>query len=171
MPLGDGSWDLQLVVTDLQVERVLRVVGGEHVGGVMIKLVDMLDIAMDWSDHAVWWPARNLWLTNTRWTLDQVRMMIIVHVTSHTHTPCTFKTFQYCVTADEVLHFTPMHKTLRIQLPDLRYTDCRVDFSIKTFNAVITLCKELGIRHPEVSIIINKVCKYIISGPGPHYLY
>ena len=87
MPLGDGSWDLQLVVTDLQVERVLRVVGGEHVGGVMIKLVDMLDIAMDWSDHAVWWPVRNLWLTNTWWTLDQVRMMIIVHVTSHTHTP------------------------------------------------------------------------------------
>ena len=75
------------------------------------------------------------------------------------------------MTADEVLHFTPMHKTLRIQLPDLRYTDCRVDFSIKTFNAVITLCKELGIRHPEVSIIINKVCKYIITGPGPHYLY
>merc|ERR1719225_1863603 len=92
----------------------------------MIKLVDMLDIAEDWSDHAVWWPARNLWLTNTRWTLDQ-----------------------YCVTADEVLHFTPMHKILRIQLPDLRYTDCRVDFSIKTFNAVINLCKELDIRHPE----------------------
>ena len=124
--LGDGSWDLQLLVTDLQVERVLRVQGGDHIGGVMIKLVDMLDIAMDWSDHAVWWPAKNMWLTNTRLTLDQ-----------------------YNVTADEMLHFTPMHKTLRIQLPDLRYTDCRVDFSIKTFNAVINLCKELGIRHPE----------------------
>jgi len=115
-----------LLVTDLQVERVLRVRGGEHIGGVMIKLVDMLDIAMDWSDHAVWWPARNTWLTNTRWTLDQ-----------------------YNVTADQVLWFTPMHKTLRIQLPDLRYTDCTVDFSIKEFNAVINLCKELGIRHPE----------------------
>ena len=66
MSFGDGSWDLQLLVTDLQVERVLRVRGGEHIGGVMIKLVDMLDIAMDWSDHAVWWPARNTWLTNTR---------------------------------------------------------------------------------------------------------
>lgn len=42
-----------------------------------------------------------------------------------------------------------MHKTLRVQLPDLRYLDCRVDFSVKTFNAVVTLCKELGIRHPE----------------------
>lgn len=51
--------------------------------------------------------------------------------------------------ADALLHFTPMHKTLRVQLPDLRYLDVRVDFSVKTFNAVVTLCKELGIRHPE----------------------
>lgn len=42
-----------------------------------------------------------------------------------------------------------MHKTLRVQLPDLRHLDCRVDFSIKTFNAVINLCKDLDIRHPE----------------------
>ena len=56
---------------------------------------------------------------------------------------------QYSITADETLFFTPMHKTLRIQLPDLRFTDCQVDFSIKSFNAVVNLCKELGIRHPE----------------------
>lgn len=79
------------------------------------------DIAMDWSDHALWWPARNMWLTRTRSTLDQ-----------------------YGVQADALLHFTPMHKTLRVQLPDLRYLDCRVNFSIKTFNAVVNLCKELG---------------------------
>ena len=42
-----------------------------------------------------------------------------------------------------------MHKTLRIQLPDLRYIDCQVDFSVKTFNACVNLCKELGIRYPE----------------------
>ena len=29
------------------------------------------DIAMDWSDHAMWWPEKNIWLDNTRWTLDQ----------------------------------------------------------------------------------------------------
>ena len=34
-------------------------------------------------------------------------------------------------------------------MPDLRYLDCRVDFSIKTFGAVVSLCKDLGIRHPE----------------------
>ena len=76
---------------------------------------------MDWSDHAMWWPDRNIWLDKTRWTLDQ-----------------------YNITADAVIHFTPMHKTLRVQLPDLRYIDCNVDFSIKTFNASVNLCKELG---------------------------
>lgn len=34
-------------------------------------------------------------------------------------------------------------------MPDLRYLDCRVDYSIKTFGAVVALCKDLGIRHPE----------------------
>uniref|UniRef100_A0A1B6KN05 PH domain-containing protein n=1 Tax=Graphocephala atropunctata TaxID=36148 RepID=A0A1B6KN05_9HEMI len=124
--IGDGSWNLRVYVTDLQVERSLRVKGDLHIGGVMLRLVEDLDIAMDWSDHALWWPAKNSWLTRTRSTIDQ-----------------------YGVQADALLHFTPMHKTLRVQLPDLRYLDCRVDFSVKTFNAVINLCKELGIRHPE----------------------
>lgn len=35
------------------------------------------------------------------------------------------------------------------QLPDLRYLDCRVDYSTNTFRAVVNLCKDLGIRHPE----------------------
>jgi kindlin 2 len=34
-------------------------------------------------------------------------------------------------------------------MPDLRYLDCRVDFSIRTFGAVVALCKDLGMRHPE----------------------
>ena len=85
-----------------------------------------VDIAMDWSDHAMWWPEKNIWLDNTRWTLDQ-----------------------YNITADAFLQFTPMHKTLRIQLPDLRYIDCSVDFSVRTFNAMLNLCSELEIRHPE----------------------
>lgn len=81
---------------------------------------------MDWSDHALWWPDRNIWLNRTRSTLDQ-----------------------YGVQADAQLYFTPMHKTLRLQLPDLRFLNMHVDFSIKTFSAVIQICKLLGIRHPE----------------------
>ena len=60
LQIGDGSWELKLLVTDLQVERTIRVLGEDHIGGVMIKLVDILDIAMDWSDHAVWWQTRNM---------------------------------------------------------------------------------------------------------------
>lgn len=47
----------------------------------------------DWSDHALWWPAKNIWLTRTRSTLDQVGLH-----------------------ADALLHFTPMHKILRVQV-------------------------------------------------------
>lgn len=34
-----------------------------------------------------------------------------------------------------------------MELPDRRVLDCLVDVSIKTFNAVIQLCKELGKIH------------------------
>ena len=88
-----------------------------------------LDIAMDWSDHAMWWPEKNIWLDKTRWTLDQ-----------------------YNITADAIIYFTPMHKTIRIQLPDLRYIDCQVDFSVKTFNACVNLCKELGMYSKRISV-------------------
>lgn len=76
---------------------------------------------MDWSDHALWWPEKNRWLKRSRSTLDQ-----------------------YGVQADAKLHFTPMHKNLRVQLPDLQILDMRVDFSSDTFHAVMHLCKELG---------------------------
>lgn len=121
-----GSWQLTIYVTDLKVERVLRVKGDLHIGGVMLQLVEDLDVAINWSDHGLWWPKRNMWLSRTRTTLDQ-----------------------YGVQADALLHFTPMHKTLRVQLPDLRFIDARVDFSIKSFTAVVQLCKDLGLRHPE----------------------
>lgn len=124
--MADGSWNLQVFVTDLEVERTLRVKGDFHIGGVMLTLVEDLGISMDWSDHGLWWPEKNTWLTRTRSTLDQ-----------------------YGVHADAALYFTPMHKTLRVQLPDLRFLDCTIDFSIKTFNAVVLLCRDLGIRHPE----------------------
>jgi hypothetical protein len=79
------------------------------------------DIAIDWSDHGLWWPEKNLWLTRTRSTLDQ-----------------------YSVQADARLWFTPMHKNLRLQLPDLQILDHKVDFSSNVFNVVVRLCKELS---------------------------
>ncbi|XP_015931052.1 unc-112-related protein [Parasteatoda tepidariorum] len=124
--VGDGSWELHVLVTDLQVERTLRVKGDLHIGGLMLNLVEELDVAIDWSDHALWWPKRNTWLCRTRSTLDQCGIQ-----------------------ADALLHFTPMHKYLKLQLPDLRFIDIKADFSAKTFTAVKKLCKELGMRHPE----------------------
>lgn len=40
--VGDGSWTLRVYVTDLQVERTIRVKGDLHIGGVMLKLVEDL---------------------------------------------------------------------------------------------------------------------------------
>lgn len=40
--VGDGSWELRILVTDLTVERVLRVTNDLHIGGVMLKLVEDL---------------------------------------------------------------------------------------------------------------------------------
>ncbi|XP_017092389.2 unc-112-related protein [Drosophila bipectinata] len=123
--VGENTWNLRILITDLQVEKTLRVKGDQHIGGVMLQLVDP-EMPKDWSDHALWWPAKNVWLTRTRSTLDQAG-----------------------VQSDSFLHFTPMHKTLRVQLPDLRYLDYRVNFSAKTFGAVVSLCKDLDIRYPE----------------------
>ena len=132
--LVDGSWELSVIVTDLEVENVLRVKGDLHIGGVMLRLVEALDIAIDWSDHGLWWPEKNMWLSRTRSTLDQ-----------------------YGVQADAKLWFTPMHKNLRLQLPDLQIMDLRVNFSTNVFSAVIRICKELGIRHPEELSLARKL--------------
>lgn len=99
------------------------------------------DIAMDWSDHALWWPEKNRWLKRSRSTLDQ-----------------------YGVQADAKLHFTPMHKNLRVQLPDLQILDMRPDFSCDAFHAVQFLCKELGefkVSLKEISVFINLIASFL----------
>ena len=87
----------------------------------MLSIVFVVDVAINWSDHGLWWPSRNVWLTRTRSTLDQ----------------CD-------VQADAILWFTPMHKILNVQLPDLQEMPMRVNFSTNVFNVVIKLCKELS---------------------------
>lgn len=46
--IGDGSWNLRVYVTDLKTERVLRVKGDLHIGGVMLKLVEELGKSSDY---------------------------------------------------------------------------------------------------------------------------
>lgn len=38
--VGDNTWNLRIFITDLQVEKTLRVRSDLHIGGVMLKLVD-----------------------------------------------------------------------------------------------------------------------------------
>ena len=40
--VGDGTWNLRVLVTDLQAERQLRVKSDLHIGGVMLRLVEDL---------------------------------------------------------------------------------------------------------------------------------
>lgn len=124
--INDGSWSLSIVVTDLNIQRNLFVTGGLHIGGLMLRLVDEIDITRDWSDHALWWPEKRRWLTHTRSTLDQMG-----------------------ITADTNLEFTPQHKLARVQLPDLQMIDARLDFSVNVVRATQQLCREIGIRYSE----------------------
>lgn len=38
--VGENTWNLRVFVTDLQVEKTLRVKGEKNIGGVMVELVD-----------------------------------------------------------------------------------------------------------------------------------
>lgn len=100
----------------------------------MVRLVEALEVSMDWSDHGFWWSEKNVWLLRTHLTLDQ-----------------------YGVQSDVILYFTPMHNNLRIQLPDLQTVELKVNFSLNVFSVVVRICKELGIRHPEELSLARKL--------------
>lgn len=38
--INDGSWQLSILVTDMNIQRNLYVTGGLHIGGLMLRLVD-----------------------------------------------------------------------------------------------------------------------------------
>uniref|UniRef100_A0A8C6X836 FERM domain containing kindlin 2 n=1 Tax=Naja naja TaxID=35670 RepID=A0A8C6X836_NAJNA len=136
MPDGcyaDGTWELNVHVTDLNRDVTLRVTGEIHIGGVMLKLVEKLDVKKDWSDHALWWEKKKTWLLKTHWTLDK-----------------------YGIQADAKLQFTPQHKLLRLQLPNMKYVKVKVNFSDRVFKAVSDICKTFNIRHPEELSLLRK---------------
>uniref|UniRef100_A0A9L0SWR5 FERM domain containing kindlin 2 n=1 Tax=Equus caballus TaxID=9796 RepID=A0A9L0SWR5_HORSE len=136
MPDGcyaDGTWELSVHVTDLSRDVTLRVTGEVHIGGVMLKLVEKLDVKKDWSDHALWWEKKRTWLLKTHWTLDK-----------------------YGIQADAKLQFTPQHKLLRLQLPNMKYVKVKVNFSDRVFKAVSDICKTFNIRHPEELSLLKK---------------
>uniref|UniRef100_A0AAY5EY95 PH domain-containing protein n=1 Tax=Electrophorus electricus TaxID=8005 RepID=A0AAY5EY95_ELEEL len=99
----------------------------------MLKLVEKLDVKKDWSDHALWWEKKKTWLLKTHWTLDK-----------------------YGIQADARLLFTPQHKLLRLQLPNMKHMKVKVNFSDRVFKAVSDICKTFNIRHPEELSLLRK---------------
>uniref|UniRef100_A0A4W3IDM1 FERM domain containing kindlin 2 n=1 Tax=Callorhinchus milii TaxID=7868 RepID=A0A4W3IDM1_CALMI len=128
-----GPRFLNVLVTDMSRDVSLRVTGDVHIGGVMLKLVEKLDVKKDWSDHALWWEKKKTWLLKTHWTLDK-----------------------YGVQADAKLMYTPQHKVLRLQLPNMKSVKVKVNFSDRVFKAVSDICKTFNIRHPEELSLLRK---------------
>uniref|UniRef100_A0A8C1TP30 Fermitin family member 2 n=1 Tax=Cyprinus carpio TaxID=7962 RepID=A0A8C1TP30_CYPCA len=91
------------------------------------------DVKKDWSDHALWWEKKKTWLLKTHWTLDK-----------------------YGIQADARLLFTPQHKLLRLQLPNMKHMRVKVNFSDRVFKAVSDICKTFNIRHPEELSVLRK---------------
>uniref|UniRef100_A0A8C2ESX7 Fermitin family member 1 n=1 Tax=Cyprinus carpio TaxID=7962 RepID=A0A8C2ESX7_CYPCA len=122
---GHNSWELSVQVDqregDEGMKFKLRVKGDLHVGGLMLKLVEKIKAPQDWSDHAIWWEKRSCWLLKTHWTLDK-----------------------YGVQADADLRYTPQHKPLCIQLPNMKTIRLPVSFSCVVFKAVAEICKALS---------------------------
>ncbi|XP_074860959.1 fermitin family homolog 3 [Carettochelys insculpta] len=125
----DASWELRVTVDELGPEAeplTLRVTGDIHIGGVMLQIVDKIEVKQDWSDHALWWEQKKLWLLKTNWTLDK-----------------------YGLQADARLRYTPQHKPVQLQLPNRRMIRVRASFSEPVFRAVAGICRVLSIRHAE----------------------
>ncbi|KAH0513938.1 Fermitin family-like protein 1 [Microtus ochrogaster] len=139
---ASASWELVVLVDRAMEERPqteirLRVSGDLHIGGVMLKLVEEMNIAQDWSDFALWWEQKRCWLLKTHWTLDKCG-----------------------VQADAKLLFTPQHKMLRLRLPNTKTVRLRVSFSAVVFKAVADICKVLNIRRPEELSLLKPAGDY-----------
>ncbi|XP_029414376.1 fermitin family homolog 1 isoform X2 [Nannospalax galili] len=138
---ASASWELVVRVDhpnkEVQRDITLQVSGDLHVGGVMLKLVEQINLAQDWSDFALWWEQKHCWLLKTHWTLDKCG-----------------------VQADAKLIFTPQHKMLRLRLPNVKTVRLRVSFSAVVFKAVGQICKTLNIRRPEEVSLLKPSADY-----------
>uniref|UniRef100_A0A8C7CUV0 FERM domain containing kindlin 2 n=1 Tax=Oncorhynchus kisutch TaxID=8019 RepID=A0A8C7CUV0_ONCKI len=114
---------------------VTHIQGSPFICIVSISLIIMkpVHVKKDWSDHALWWEKKKTWLLKTHWTLDK-----------------------YGIQADARLLFTPQHKLLRLQLPNMKHMKVKVNFSDRVFKAVSDICKTFNIRHPEEASLLRK---------------
>ena len=80
----------------------------------------------DWSDFALWWPDKGIWLNKPRQSL-----------------------YAYGIMSDAKLEFVPVHRYITIEMPDKHRYQMRASFAVMTFLTVAEICREMGIRHPE----------------------
>ncbi|RVE67353.1 hypothetical protein OJAV_G00102160 [Oryzias javanicus] len=132
-----AAWDLSVIVEDLGADAppiTISVASDLHIGGVILKLVEKMQIKRDWSDHALWWEQKQRWLLRTAWTLEKCE----VH-------------------ADARLIFMPQHKPLKLGLPNGLTLKLRACFSNPVFQTVMGICRLLSIRHPEELSLLRPV--------------
>ena len=80
----------------------------------------------DWSNYALWWPDKQVWLSKVRQTL-----------------------YAYGIMSNAVLEFTSVHRHLIIELPDKSRYYMKVHFAMMTFYVVKEICDTFNIRHAE----------------------
>ncbi len=80
----------------------------------------LADVRIDWSNYALWWPSKNVWLLNGSFTLDN-----------------------WEISARDQLEFAPKLYTLQLILPDLQVYHMKVDYSKRVFEVVKDICKKL----------------------------
>ena len=71
----------------------------------------------DWSDFALWWPERNIWLNRPRLALSSEG-----------------------VQSDSKLHFLRINQVLQVQLPDRTVVKMPVNMVVRCFHAVEQVC-------------------------------
>ena len=104
-----------------------------HVSPSIFPILDPLSFSVlnssgdaDWSDFALWWPDKQIWLNKPRQTL-----------------------YAYGIMSNAKLEFVPVHRHVTVELPDKQQYQVRVNFAVMTFLAVAEICQELSVRHPE----------------------
>uniref|UniRef100_A0A669F1W6 FERM domain containing kindlin 1 n=1 Tax=Oreochromis niloticus TaxID=8128 RepID=A0A669F1W6_ORENI len=120
---GETSWQLSVQVDQKEGDDAITLCVNYPLN---LTCDNNMQAPQDWSDHALWWEQRKCWLLRTHWTLDK-----------------------YGIQADAELRYTPQHKPLLLQLPNMKTIQMTVSFSNVVFKTVIDICRILNIRRPE----------------------
>ncbi|XP_042561259.1 fermitin family homolog 3b [Clupea harengus] len=132
-----AAWDLSVTVEDLGPDAppvTISVTSDLHIGGVILKIVEQIQVKRDWSDYAMWWEQKQRWLLRTGWTLDKCG-----------------------VQADAKLIFSAQHKPVLLGLPNGVTLRMRASFSAPVFRTVMEIGKVLNFRHPEELSLLRPV--------------